>query len=74
MDFEGSWAAFKKLTEEVIYFDYFCIFCLFVVVVVDNDVDDILFPLHLPSLFPVIKFSVESCCCSEGRMAFWSPG
>ena len=23
LDFEGSWAAFKKLTEEVIYFDYF---------------------------------------------------
>ena len=41
MDFEGSWAAFKKLTEEVIYFDYFSIFCSFVVVVVvvvDDDV------------------------------------
>lgn len=53
MDFEGSWAAFKKLTEEVIYFDYFFpFFCLFVVVVV---VHVVLFALYLPSLIPVIK-------------------
>ena len=47
LDFEGSWAAFKKLTEEVIYF------CLFVVVVVVVHV--VLFALYLPSLIPVIK-------------------
>ena len=53
LDFEGSWAAFKKLTEEVIYFDYFFpFFCLFVVVVV---VHVVLFALYLPSLIPVIK-------------------